>query len=375
MSGRSSIPARITILRNAVAAILASTSSRAGEWIFSGSCGTPQPPLSEKPFRDELLSIERLEERALALAASFTVDPNPRRRARNIFPRFDDNARVLRDAYRTLADDVRTGQFVTAAAEWLLDNFHLVTLGDPGHPPAPARHLLPAAADARLARAGRPHAHLRHGRRAGAPQRQPDRSAAARRVRQQLPARRAADDRRALGVAEHAEAGAHRKPQASGRGDAGSRARARLAADAYVARIERDADDTAQPLPPPPRHRLRRPAAASGSRVRSCGCRRSARRSRSTSRRRRRRRKRRFAANTSGRRPTRCRWPMRSPACACARARLAPVRRVGEPGRAGAAARSRRRVRADGLPQPRSAAPGGRGARARRAATRRCGSR
>ena len=34
---------------------------------------------------------------------------------------------MLRDAYRTLADDVRTGQFVTAAAEWLLDNFHLVT--------------------------------------------------------------------------------------------------------------------------------------------------------------------------------------------------------------------------------------------------------
>ena len=83
-------------------------------------------PTAEKPFRDELLSIERLEERALALAASFTIDPNPRRRARNIFPRFDDNARVLRDAYRTLADDVRTGQFVTAAAEWLLDNFHLV---------------------------------------------------------------------------------------------------------------------------------------------------------------------------------------------------------------------------------------------------------
>ena len=86
-----------------------------------------KPPPPEKPFRDELLSIERLEERALALAASFTIDPSPRRRARNIFPRFDDNARVLRAAYRTLADDVRTGQFVTAAAEWLLDNFHLIT--------------------------------------------------------------------------------------------------------------------------------------------------------------------------------------------------------------------------------------------------------
>ena len=85
-------------------------------------------PSPDKPFRDELLSIERLEERALALAASFTVDPNPRRRARNIFPRFDDNTRLLHEAYRTLADDVRTGQFVTAAAEWLLDNFHLVTL-------------------------------------------------------------------------------------------------------------------------------------------------------------------------------------------------------------------------------------------------------
>jgi cyclic beta-1,2-glucan synthetase len=84
-------------------------------------------PSSEKPFRDELLSIERLEERALALAAIFTIDPSPRRRARNIFPRFDDNARVLRDAYRILADDVRNGQAVTAAAEWLLDNYHLVT--------------------------------------------------------------------------------------------------------------------------------------------------------------------------------------------------------------------------------------------------------
>ena len=85
-----------------------------------------RPSPAEKPLRDELLSIERLEERALALAASFTIDPNPRRRARNIFPRFDDNVRVLRGAYRTLANDVRTGQFVASAAEWLLDNFHLV---------------------------------------------------------------------------------------------------------------------------------------------------------------------------------------------------------------------------------------------------------
>jgi cyclic beta-1,2-glucan synthetase len=84
-------------------------------------------PTADKPFRDDLLSVERLDERALALAASFTIDPNPRRRARNIFPRFTENARVLRDAYRVLADDVRSGQPITAAAEWLLDNYHLVT--------------------------------------------------------------------------------------------------------------------------------------------------------------------------------------------------------------------------------------------------------
>jgi cyclic beta-1,2-glucan synthetase len=79
----------------------------------------------EKPLRDELLSVERLEERALSLAARITVDPS-RRAPRSVFPRFDDNVRLLREAYRTLADDVHRGEFVTPAAEWLLDNYHLV---------------------------------------------------------------------------------------------------------------------------------------------------------------------------------------------------------------------------------------------------------
>ncbi len=83
-------------------------------------------PRAEKPLRDELLSIERLEDRAKALAARFTVDPNPRRQSRSVFPRFEDNARLLWQAYRTLARDVHEGEFVTPAAEWLLDNFYLV---------------------------------------------------------------------------------------------------------------------------------------------------------------------------------------------------------------------------------------------------------
>ena len=83
-------------------------------------------PAAEKPLRDELLSIERLEERAHALATRFIVEPNSRRPARSLFPRFYENARLLRDAYRALSDDVHRGEFVTPAGEWLLDNYHLV---------------------------------------------------------------------------------------------------------------------------------------------------------------------------------------------------------------------------------------------------------
>ena len=81
---------------------------------------------AERPLRDELLTIERLEERARALAALFTVDPSTRHPPRSVYPRFEDNARTLRGAYRGLADDAHRGEYVTPAGEWLLDNYHLV---------------------------------------------------------------------------------------------------------------------------------------------------------------------------------------------------------------------------------------------------------
>ena len=67
-----------------------------------------------------------MEERAKALAASFTLARDPRRKSRPFFARLDDNARVLREAYRTCVDDVHHGAFVPPAAEWLLDNFHII---------------------------------------------------------------------------------------------------------------------------------------------------------------------------------------------------------------------------------------------------------
>jgi cyclic beta-1,2-glucan synthetase len=80
----------------------------------------------DPPLRAELLSLERLEERAKALAASFTLARNPRRKVRPFFSRLDDNARVLREAYNIFSDDVHRGAFIPPAVEWLLDNFHLI---------------------------------------------------------------------------------------------------------------------------------------------------------------------------------------------------------------------------------------------------------
>src|SRR3984893_4440917 len=83
-------------------------------------------PDPERPLRDELLSIERLEERARSLAARFTIAPASGR-VKLLVPRLSDNARVLSSAYAALADDVHRGQLVAPPAEWLLDHFHLVT--------------------------------------------------------------------------------------------------------------------------------------------------------------------------------------------------------------------------------------------------------
>jgi cyclic beta-1,2-glucan synthetase len=81
-------------------------------------------PLSPRAPREELLSVELLEERARVLAARFTVDPE-RNLGHGAFARFEENARYLRIAYRALSDDAHHGGYVAPAAEWLLDNFHL----------------------------------------------------------------------------------------------------------------------------------------------------------------------------------------------------------------------------------------------------------
>ena len=78
------------------------------------------------PLRGELLSLEGLEERAKTLAAGLTLVPASRTGGHDVLPRLDANIRALNAAYRCFADDVHQGVAVPPAAEWLLDNFHLV---------------------------------------------------------------------------------------------------------------------------------------------------------------------------------------------------------------------------------------------------------
>ena len=87
------------------------------------------PPLSPwdspKPVREELFSLERLEEHARSLALAQRVAPKPIK-GYSLAGRLADNAAVLLDAYRVNAKAIDEGRTITPAAEWLIDNYHLV---------------------------------------------------------------------------------------------------------------------------------------------------------------------------------------------------------------------------------------------------------
>ena len=79
----------------------------------------------EAPIRAELFGIERLEQHAESLAAAQPV-LNKSSKGRSLLPRVQDNGRVLREGYREIAQAIREERAITPAAEWLVDNFHIV---------------------------------------------------------------------------------------------------------------------------------------------------------------------------------------------------------------------------------------------------------
>jgi cyclic beta-1,2-glucan synthetase len=77
------------------------------------------------PVREELFGIERLEQHAQSLAAAQPVTKAPPV-VLSLHTRLNDNAAVLLQAYRASAEELERGGGVVPAAEWLLDNYHLV---------------------------------------------------------------------------------------------------------------------------------------------------------------------------------------------------------------------------------------------------------
>jgi cyclic beta-1,2-glucan synthetase len=88
-----------------------------------------RPPLSpwnsDEILRAELFSIERLEQHAASLAAAQQVTERPISR-KSLRARLRDNESVLLAAYRDIAAATGEGRPISPAAEWLLDNYHVV---------------------------------------------------------------------------------------------------------------------------------------------------------------------------------------------------------------------------------------------------------
>ncbi|WP_139556744.1 GH36-type glycosyl hydrolase domain-containing protein [Methylotetracoccus oryzae] len=82
------------------------------------------PGGDEEPIRFELFSNERLEQHAVSLAQAQKI--SHQRQGLKLMPRVRENSRVLLEAYKAVALAVGRQQAITPAAEWLLDNFHVI---------------------------------------------------------------------------------------------------------------------------------------------------------------------------------------------------------------------------------------------------------
>src|SRR5487761_1760819 len=89
--------------------------------VFRPSVSKPPEP----PIRAELFGIERLEQHAESLATAQHIASNLKQ-GRPLAKRLYDNAKVLTETYRAIVLTNSAHQPITPAAEWLLDNFHIV---------------------------------------------------------------------------------------------------------------------------------------------------------------------------------------------------------------------------------------------------------
>src|SRR5260370_2658244 len=85
---------------------------------------SPSPPGAQAPARPALSRPGRLEEHAESTARLRVLAPG--RTGRRLSPRVRDSGRVLLLCYREIASVIRDEGATTPAAEWFVDNFHVV---------------------------------------------------------------------------------------------------------------------------------------------------------------------------------------------------------------------------------------------------------
>ena len=81
--------------------------------------------LAEPAIRSEIFGPERFAQHGRSLGDTHRARMVGARSAA-FFPRLQDNIRTLREAQHYIGTQARTGYQVSPAAEWLLDNFHLI---------------------------------------------------------------------------------------------------------------------------------------------------------------------------------------------------------------------------------------------------------
>ena len=79
----------------------------------------------DPPIRSEIFGPERFAQHGRSLGETHRAD-HALGRANGFFPRLSGNIRVLREAQDYIGTQAKTGYDVSPAAEWLLDNFHLI---------------------------------------------------------------------------------------------------------------------------------------------------------------------------------------------------------------------------------------------------------
>ena len=99
---------------------LTSAAPQALRDILDGKRGPVEPPI-----RSEVFGLQRFAQHGHSLGETHRAAASTSRTA-TFFPRLRSNIRTLREAHRYIGVQAATGYDVSPAAEWLLDNFHVI---------------------------------------------------------------------------------------------------------------------------------------------------------------------------------------------------------------------------------------------------------